>query len=85
MHWNLVACLLLIVGNAAAQEPSVEFKNVSEECGLQLGGGAACWADFNNDGWVDVCAGAVWINNQGKTFTKNGWRGSRIGRCCGLR
>ena len=69
---HLAACLFLLVSTANAQEPEVTFKDVSGEAGLQLGGGAACWADFDNDGWVDVCAGAVWRNNEGKSFSRLG-------------
>lgn len=64
--------VFLFVGTMQAQDPAVVFKEVSGDVGLQLGGGAACWADFDNDGWVDVCAGAVWKNNQGKSFSKLG-------------
>ena len=72
MYKNLAVCLLLLVGTVNAQDPAVVFKEVSGAAGLQLGGGAACWADFDNDGWVDVCAGALWKNNEGKSFSKFG-------------
>jgi hypothetical protein len=62
----------MLAGTVHAQGPSVVFEDVSGITGLQLGGGAACWADFDNDGWVDVCAGAVWKNNGGKSFSKLG-------------
>lgn len=70
MSKNLIVWLFLCVGTVNAQESQVVFKDVSGDTGLQLGGGAACWADFDNDGWVDVCAGAVWKNNEGKSFTR---------------
>jgi len=71
--YNILAlCLLLLAGTVTAQEAAVVFKDVSSDTGLQLGGGAACWADIDNDGWVDVCAGAVWKNNKGKSFSKIG-------------
>ncbi len=72
MYRYLATCLSLLVGTANAQEPAVVFKDVSGDAGLQLGNGAACWADFNNDGWVDVCAGAVWKNEEGNSFTRLG-------------
>ena len=72
MYKNLAARLLLLAGTVNAQDPAVVFKDVSGDAGLQLGGGAACWADLDNDGWVDVCAGAVWKNNQGKSFSRIG-------------
>ncbi|MEQ9407691.1 MAG: CRTAC1 family protein [Fuerstiella sp.] len=68
----LAACLSLLVGTATAQEPEVVFKDVSSDAGLALRGGAACWADLDNDGWVDVCAGAVWKNNAGRSFSRIG-------------
>ncbi len=48
------------------------FKDATNELGLKLGGRAACWADLNNDGWVDLCAGGIWINQKGKSFKKIG-------------
>lgn len=56
--------------DGAAQRPVV-FKDRTAELGLTLDTGAACWADFNNDGWVDLCnSGALWRNNAGKGFTR---------------
>ena len=72
MHKCLVLSLLMVVGSAAAQESAVVFKDVGAESGLQPGNGAACWADFNNDGWVDLCSGGVWKNNEGKSFSRIG-------------
>lgn len=72
MFNKIAACFLLQVGVVNAQDPSVVFKDVSSDLKLQLGGGPGCWADLDNDGWVDVCAGAVWKNNKGKSFTKFG-------------
>ena len=72
MYEKFAACLVLIVPAANAQEPTVVFKDVSVDVGLQLGGGAACWADLDNDGWVDVCCGDVWKNHEGKSFSKFG-------------
>ena len=72
MYNRVAACLLSLIATVNAQDPAVVFKDVSDDLGLQLGGGAGCWADFDNDGWVDVCAGAVWKNNQGKSFSRFG-------------
>ena len=72
MHKTLAPILLLLGGTANAQDTPVSFKDVSGDVGLQLGGGAACWADLDNDGWTDLCAGAVWKNNEGKSFSKFG-------------
>ncbi|MBC8353369.1 MAG: CRTAC1 family protein [Planctomycetes bacterium] len=69
--FSLTPCLLVLAGFATAQEPAVTFEDVTSETGLQLSDGAACWADFDNDGWVDICSsGSVWKNNEGKSFTK---------------
>lgn len=72
MRQHFAVVLFLLVSTANAQGPEVTFKDVTGDTGLQPGGGAACWADFDNDGWVDVCAGAVWRNNEGKSFSRIG-------------
>lgn len=72
MYKILFPLLLLLVGTANAQESKVTFHDVSENVGLQLGGGAACWMDLDNDGWVDLCAGGIWRNNEGKSFSRFG-------------
>jgi hypothetical protein len=59
---------------AEAQGPAAlpyRFVDRTAELGLQLGNDQACWADLNNDGWPDlITGGTVWLNNQGKGFTK---------------
>lgn len=38
---------------------------------LDFGNDAACWADLNNDGWTDLCAGqVVWWNEKGHSFKR---------------
>ena len=54
----------------SAQETSVVFEDRTKQLGLQPANSSACWADFNNDGWVDLVAGGVWQNSDGKKFTK---------------
>lgn len=50
---------------------STTFRDVTTQYGLTLAPDQACFADFDQDGWPDLCAsGAVWHNNQGHTFTK---------------
>lgn len=72
----LVLCLGAV---ASAAPPAVAFKDRTAELGLTLQSDAACWADFDNDGWVDLCAsGAVWRNNAGKSFTKIADVGSAV-------
>ena len=52
-------------------QPELVFQDRTAERSLEMGGGPACWADFDNDGWTDLCtSGAVWKNNAGKSFTK---------------
>jgi len=47
------------------------FEQCNEKLGLELGNSAAAWCDYDNDGWVDLCAGGVlWRNEQGKSFGK---------------
>lgn len=62
--------LFLLSGSAMADEPQVIFTDKTTELGLQLANSAACWADFDNDGWVDLCAASVWKNEEGRRFTK---------------
>jgi len=64
----LFICLLLLFNPAHAQ---TALKDCTASLGLDLGNGAAAWADYNNDGWVDLCAaGVLWQNQQGEAFTK---------------
>jgi enediyne biosynthesis protein E4 len=46
------------------------FLDKTSALGLSIPGDAACWVDIDNDGYTDLIAGAVWKNNQGKSFTK---------------
>lgn len=78
---RLVPCgLALALGvSASTPQPVPVFKDRTAEVGLQLQTNAACWADFDNDGWVDLCAsGAVWKNNAGKSFTKMAEAGDSV-------
>ncbi len=61
---------ILLAGSAVADGPPVHFADKSTELGLQLSNSAACWADFDNDGWVDLCGASVWRNDGGRRFTK---------------
>ncbi len=64
VSWSLLASASLVAGQ------DVVFVDKTADLGLQIHNAAACWADFNNDGWVDICAGGVWLNLQGNSFTK---------------
>ncbi len=47
------------------------FKDQTAVLGLSISGDGACWADLDNDGWVDLVAGGgVWKNNLGTSFKK---------------
>ncbi len=66
-----IGLLGISAGMVQAQAPQVVFKPVNQETGLKISTGAACWADFDNDGWVDLCvSGGVWRNGEGKSFTR---------------
>ena len=46
------------------------FEDKSEQFGL-AGGNEACWFDFNNDGWTDICVGGkVYRNEKGRKFVE---------------
>ncbi len=69
--WAQTLGLLLTSVSALADEPQVVFKDQTSDLGLTISTAAACWADFDNDGWVDLCAGGgVWKNKGGKSFTR---------------
>lgn len=60
-----------ITAAAPATNQPVRFQDVTETMGLAIAGEGACWADLDNDGWVDLCAGGfVWRNEAGKHFRK---------------
>ena len=67
---KLTLCLFVLVGSASAGQPESVFSNKTADLGLKISNSAACWADFDNDGWVDLCAGGVWKNKAGKSFAK---------------
>ena len=56
------ASLLLFSFTSASH---AQFKDVSEEFGF-TGGGKASFADYNNDGFVDLHAGQLFKNEGGK-------------------
>jgi hypothetical protein len=69
----LILLLSLACLPAAAQEPAATngFRDRTAELGLKLAESHACWADVDNDGWSDLCAGGtVWRNEKGQKFSK---------------
>ncbi|MDP6721428.1 MAG: hypothetical protein QGF59_22360, partial [Pirellulaceae bacterium] len=46
--------ILLLVGSARAEPSQVVFKDKTAELGLQAPNAAGCWADFDNDGLIDL-------------------------------
>lgn len=56
---------------AASPATSLRFTDAEQSMKFVPGGGAACWADVNADGWTDLCAGGtVWLNRGGQQFEK---------------
>ena len=73
-----LSILLVTPVAAALPSPSVTFADKSEELGV-AGGNEACWFDFNNDGWTDLCTGgALYRNEKGRKFVKVASPGSCI-------
>ncbi|MFP6763226.1 MAG: CRTAC1 family protein, partial [Planctomycetaceae bacterium] len=63
--------LLLTLFLQSVSSAETVFRDVTEQAALKAGTDAACWADFDNDGWTDLCvSGGVWKNNAGKTFVR---------------
>ncbi len=57
------------------------FADVTAQVGLE-GGAAASWADYDDDGWVDVCIGqSLFHNESGKRFAQAGEYGGIWGDC----
>ena len=65
-RFALVAWATLLAGSANGQ---AVFQDKSAALKLQAPNAAGCWADLDNDGWVDLCvSGSVWKNEAGKGF-----------------
>lgn len=54
----------------ANAQDTIRFTDVTERQKLSPANVAACWVDFNNDGWVDLAAGPLWMNKNGTSFEK---------------
>ena len=72
IHSIVAACL--IAAPVAAAEPAAPenvFQDRTADLELAPGNGAACWFDFDGDGWVDLCTGGgVWKNEGGRRFVR---------------
>lgn len=67
----IVAVLVASLAFGAAKSAGAVFEDKTAELDLELGNSAAAWADYDNDGWVDLCAGGVlWRNDSGKAFKR---------------
>lgn len=67
-RWLMHVCVLTVL--LAPRASAAVLEDVTTASGLAtLAPHKAAWADFNNDGWVDLyCGGKFWRNNGG-TFT----------------
>lgn len=70
MRWNDFSLPFGLLFLAALPARAAIFEDKSEQFGL-AGGNDACWFDFNNDGWTDICAGGkVYRNEKGLKFVE---------------
>jgi len=68
---RLSLALLLVVPVPAPHAHAQTFIDRTADFGLSIGGGPVAWGDLNNDGRPDLYAGgAVWINNDGASFSR---------------
>ena len=65
----LILCMLLL-GSAHADQSEVVFQDKTAELGLEPPDAAACWADFDNDGDLDLLSAGRLFENQG---SENNW------------
>lgn len=62
---------MLILSISASCSFAQTFVDRTADLGLVIGNGPAAFGDVNGDGWPDLYAGrAVWLNNDGTTFTR---------------
>jgi len=66
----LFSCSTTLAAEEANFQP-VRFVDATKALGLSIASEGACWADLNNDGWTDLCAGGLaWRNEKGKHFSR---------------
>jgi len=68
--FEALTALATVLAAAAAVSAQVAFEDVTERVGLKgVTRTAVAWADYDNDGWVDLYDGrALWRNDGGKRF-----------------
>jgi len=63
--------VLWVVLFGAGSPAATSFRDAGAELGIRPGNSKAAWADFDNDGWIDLCAGGeLWRNEHGASFEK---------------
>lgn len=67
---SLVVCLQIMIVPSRTTEAQIVFEDVTQSVGLEnLSGSTAAWADFDNDGWVDLyIGGQLWKNDSSDRF-----------------
>ncbi|WP_161488126.1 CRTAC1 family protein [Sedimentisphaera cyanobacteriorum] len=62
---------VIIIFAVSALFAEVRFENKTSQLGLKLRRGQTACADYNRDGWTDICSsGELWRNNEGRNFEK---------------
>ena len=69
---RLLPILVAMAPLTAQDEPPshAPFIDVTESLALSPANSAAAWVDVDGDGWIDLCCGSVWRNEQGQAFRK---------------
>ena len=65
-----VRVVAFVLAGGIAWTAAPTFEDVTQKMGLDgLGGAAAAWGDYDNDGWVDLYVnGTLWHNEKGASF-----------------